>query len=163
MSCVICHKKFEADEGIYNYPDGVRCIKCGDNYTGWKKKLKKHYQNEPMQDIKKEFDENMKLGASRIGQYIIPNKLLYPYAEKVNYLRRAITISIGRDDPLIIQKALEQREKLHREIFRYIKLPYHTDLESGKDSTEFNSLLDEWIQKVQENLITLETNGEDVL
>ena len=159
MSCVICHKQFEEDEGIYNYPDGARCMKCGDNYTGWKKKLKKHYQNEPKQDIKKEFDENMKLGASRIGQYIIPNKLLYPYAEKVNYLRRAITIAIGRDEPLIMQKALEQREKLHREIFKYIRLPYHTDLEASEESINFNELLDDTIQKITDNQITVETDG----
>lgn len=144
LKCVACNKIFEEDDGMYNYPDGVRCSKCGDNYTGWKKKLKKHYQDKP-QDIKKEFDENMTLGASTIGSYIIPNKLLIPYAEKVNYLRRAIMISIGRDDPLIIQKALTQREKLHREIFSHIGLPYHTDLEASKDSMEFNNLLDEWI------------------
>jgi len=140
--CSKCGKQFTSGEGGYNYPDGIQCGKCGDNYTGWKKETRKE---RPVENIQQELQESMRSGATTIGTHIIPNKLLDNYKDHVEYLKRSITISIGRDDPLIIQKALKQREKIHREIFKHAGLIYHADSNSNIESIKFNELLDAWL------------------
>lgn len=140
--CVKCKKVIEDGEGRFNYPDGVRCGDCGVNYTGWKKKSKP----KPV-SIMQEFDESLKLGVTTIGSYIIPNTLLYDYAEKVRYLRHSTIMSIGREDPIFVHRALTLREEIHRKIFQHVGLAYHADKNATKESIEFNQLLDEWVSE----------------
>jgi hypothetical protein len=140
--CVKCKNNFGADVGMYNSPMGWVCSDCGESKP-WLKSVRKEIKEKKKIVKPREFSfENEVI----IGKYSINGKVLSDYVQKVDYLRRATLYSISRDDPLILQKALQAREIIHRNIFRLIGLPYHADTENQK-SHDFNKLLDDWLTK----------------
>jgi len=70
--------------------------------------------------------------------------LIEEYRGKVKYLRRATTISIGRDDPLIVQRALQERIKLHKKIYEAIGIPYEKN-NASEESIKFNEALERFL------------------
>jgi hypothetical protein len=145
--CVKCKKKIQDGDGCYRSPYGDYCGDCGESKP-WLKLAKK--EKEHVKPRKATEEKMFELGSMiRVGKYKISGELLGKYISKVDYLRRATNIGVSCHNPLIIQKALSEREDIHREIFKSVNLPYHTDRDATDESVEFNIALD--------RIITLET------
>ena len=125
---------------MYNSPIGWVCSDCGESKPWMETKRKQTDKKKKIQsrDFKVE-------NTITIGKYSLDGKILKEYVEKVEYLRRAVAIGRMSEDPIIIQNALIQREKIHRKIYKSIKLHYHSDLKATKESIKFNELLDVWL------------------
>lgn len=142
--CVVCKNNFGEDVGMYNSPMGWVCGDCGESKP-WLKSVRKKLEAKKKLKIKKLEQKDFSFKSIvEIGGFSINGCLLEEYVKKVDYLRRATKYSMYREDPLILQKALEARKKIHIQIFRSINLPYHVD-SKNKKSQDFNSCLDEWI------------------
>ncbi len=120
--CSICHKTIEDGVGRFNFPSGTQCMECYDNPKKQKKEPK----------------------YVKIAGYKIPYKKLKLYAETVDYTRRAALMGQTRDDPLIVMKALENRVKIHKEIFKIAGIDH--------DSTEpkamkIRNALEKWLER----------------
>lgn len=122
VKCSICHKVIKDGVGRFNLPTGTECMDCHEN----PKKAKKEPKYVTLAGIK------------------IPYKKLKLYAETVDYTRRAALMGQIEDDPLIVMKALENRVKIHKEIFKIAGIDH--------DSTEpkamnIRNALDNWLEK----------------
>jgi len=137
MNCAKCKRVIAEGEGAYMAPGGPFCNECGKSKP-WRKAAKPRIR-------KPTLETDFKLdGPVTILGHELDEIVLAEYLKKVDYLRRATGIAIGRDDPLIIQKALQARERIHRHIFKLVNLPYHAD-SKNEESNKFNEALDDWI------------------
>lgn len=148
--CTDCHCIIEDGEARANLPIGVKCSPCSDKYYESNGKLKSFvYDSIPDKRVTpKEPDELksvFKHGVTKIAGQLIPNTLLEDYKNHVDYLRRVCNSSLSLRDPLITMKALQEREKIHRKIFKVANLIYHADDNATKLSIEFNTALDKYI------------------
>lgn len=147
-NCIKCGKRLINGVDVrYNYPDGTRCIPCGDGYKGWAKR-----QNiREMQELQGKMSgtpEKRKewRGTATIGDYTIPIHLLENWKDAVIHTRNASVIGASRENPLYTFNALQNREKVHREIFEFLLLPYHADTKNA-ESIKLNILLNEWLDE----------------
>lgn len=152
--CTKCGKQLRNGvDARYNYPDGTRCIPCGDGYKGWMKRqnirelqgLQNRLSGIPEKSVEWK-------GTTEIGNYLIPTHLLTNWKESVIHCRNASVISVSRENPLFVFNSLQNRERIHREIFSYLGLPYHGDTKN-KDSINLNMLLNEWLDEELKNKI----------
>ena len=118
--CVKCKDKIYDGDGRFNYPTGQECTNCGDPTTKKKPKF------------------------TKIAGYNIPTKKLEEYRDVVEYTRRAAIMGRSRDDPLIVMRALENRVKIHKAIF---KITGHDHDSTAKEPTRIRHALDEWLEK----------------
>ena len=83
----------------------------------------------------------------KVGKFSIPKNLLNDYVESVRNMRRKMTMAMSREDPLIGANALELRIKQHKRIFEELKVPYHGDEGSTKESRELYDAVEKFIEK----------------
>jgi hypothetical protein len=149
VECTKCFTKIEDGDLRANYPTGVQCINCAEEYHN------KHLKGKKLVDVHAHFDREIALGKQdtiEIGEFDIPKELLTDYADKVSYVRRAGIYSMGKDDPLIVTNALRARIKAHKKIYEFIGLPY-PDFEDpyakhDKNSLQFQADLSRWLESL---------------
>ena len=148
--CTKCFESIEDGELRANYPTGVLCVKCGDEYVN-----ANNLEGAKIVDVQAHFQRQLQLAKSDeidIGGYEVPKSLLNAYADKVSYVRRAGIYSAGSEDPLIVEKALRGRVKAHQAIFKYLGLEYidYTDPDKKHDpkSLEFQNALSSWLEEL---------------
>ncbi len=117
--CSICKKEIEDGVGRYNLPSGVECTKCHE-----KPKKKPKYV--------------------KIAGYKIPYKKLEEYVDVVEYTRRAALMGKTKDDPLIVMKALANRVKIHKEIFKIVGINHDSTEPKAK---KIRDALEKWLEK----------------
>ena len=117
--CSICHEKIEDGVGRFNLPTGTECMSCHE-----KPKKKPKYV--------------------KIAGYKIPSKLLEEYVEGVEYTRRAALMGQTKDDLLIVLKALENRVKIHKAIFKIAGYDHDS---TEPEAMKIRDALATWLEK----------------
>lgn len=120
--CSICQCEIEDGVGRYNAPTGTECMKCYEN-------PKKHRKD----------PKYVTLGGIKI-----PYKKLKEYAEIVDYTRRAALMGKTKDDPLIVMKALENRVKIHKQIFKIAGIDHNS---TEPKAMKIRKDLEKWLEK----------------
>ena len=118
--CSICKKPIKEGTPRYNLPTGTECTDC--------------HENKPRKEPK----------YVKLGGYNIPYRKLKLYAETVDYTRRAALMGVTKDDPLIVFKALENRVKIHKEIF---KITGHDHDSTEPKTMKIRKDLEKWLEK----------------
>lgn len=117
--CSICNCKIEDGTGRFNLPTGTECIKCHEK---------------PRKELK----------YVKLAGYNIPYKKLKEYAEIVDYTRRAALMGQTKDEPLIVMQALENRVRIHKEIF---KITGHDHDSTKPEVMKIRKALENWLEK----------------
>ena len=117
--CTKCKCKIPDGEMRANYPTGTECIKCAE-----KPKKKPKFTN--------------------IAGYKIPTKKLEEYRDVVEYTRRAALRGQTNDEPMIVINALNNRVKIHKEIFAIAGIDHDS---TSKKAMKIRDALDTWLEK----------------
>lgn len=142
-TCTKCFVKIEGGEGRFNYPTGVQCNKCGEEY------YEKNLKGMKLIDVHGHFKRQEKIGKMvKIGGYDIPKELINIYVDKVAFTRRAGIYAIGSEDPIIVMNALKEREKAHRIIFKHVGLDY-PDVKLRPKSLKFQRALSDYLDELK--------------
>ncbi len=118
-TCTKCGINIYEGEGRFNFPSGTECSKCGDNP---KKKPK----------------------FTDIAGYKISTKLLEEYRVVVEYTRRAALRGQTNDEPMIVMRALNNRVKIHKKIFKIAKINHDS---TTPKAMKIRNALEEWLEK----------------
>jgi len=116
--CSICGCNLPDGVMRMNAPSGIRCMDCAD------KKVK-----QPK--------------FTKIAGIDVETKLLLKYAEKVDYTRQASRIGSGKNDPILIMKALSDRVEIHKAIFKKVGVDHDS---TSKKAMGIRKALEVWLE-----------------
>ncbi len=117
--CTICKKVIKIGTGRFNLLTGTECMECHE-----KPKKKPKYV--------------------KLAGYKIPYKKLEEYADVVDYTRRAALMGRTKDNPMIVIQALQNRVKIHKEIF---KITGHDHDSMEPEPMKIRDALEKWLEK----------------
>ena len=120
--CTICNKTIPEGTGRYNLPTGTECTDCHEN----PKKRKKEPKFVTLAGVK------------------VPYKKLREYADVVDYTRRAALMGKTKDDPQIVMAALDNRVKIHKEIFKLVGIKHDS---TSPKAMKIRDALEKWLEK----------------
>lgn len=122
-----------------------------------KKRLLSFHEN--YEEIEKEVKPSKE--TIKVGKFSIPENLLKDYVESVKAMRTSMIIGTARQDPLIGANALQLRITQHKRIFEALKIPYHGEDKSTKESQELYDVVEKYIEMKYPEL-TLDSVGNSL-
>jgi len=116
--CSICSSNIPDGVGRFNLPDGVRCTDCVDVKVKQPK-------------------------FTKIAGINVETVLLIKYVEKVDFTRQSARVSRGKNDPLLIMKALSDRVEIHKAIFKKVGIDHDS---TSKKAMKIRDALEVWLE-----------------
>ena len=92
-------------------------------------------------------------GFVKLGKWEVDEHLLESYAQAIRGMLKAMSPFSPTSNARLGQKLFERRLKIHREIFKSVKVPYYDDVHplnhkrQYKESKKLYDLIEEWITK----------------
>ncbi len=131
--------------------------KLAMNEINSKKRLLSFHEN--FEEIEKKVTPSKK--TIKVGKFDIPENLLKDYVESVKAMRTSMIIGTSRQDPLIGANALQLRITQHKRIFEALKIPYHGEDKSTKESQELYDVVEKYIE-IKYPELTLDNVGNSL-